>query len=156
MLNCLGPFLKQKRRFVRIFIMKKKKANCAKPAQASCRRKAKAALNISRSFLRSRDGSEVPNVKGREGGENFIQFCLAPAIFMVKFNMAAEVRDETESGHNYSSNQTLFPILGSESKSVGASYDLLFPCASPKVEELAANVDKGKSNVVARLVESSF
>lgn len=63
--------------------------------------------------------------------------------------MAAEGTDKTEyvSEHKYPSNQTLFPILGSESKSVGASYGHLFPFASSKVEKLATDVDKGKANV---------
>ena len=62
--------------------------------------------------------------------------------------MAAENESAKDNAkHKHSSNQTLFPILGSESKSVGASCGLLFPCASSKVEKLAADDDKGKSNM---------
>ena len=38
------------------------------------------------------------------------------------------------------SKQTLFPVLGAS----GASGSLLFPCASVKVEERAADFGKGK------------
>lgn len=79
--------------------------------------------------------------KGREGRERG-KFVLRPRSFSI-FKMA----DETEnvSKPKYPSNPTLFPILRSENTSAATSYGLLFPCASSKVKEPAANVDKGKS-----------
>ena len=60
----------------------------------------------------------------------------------------AETTDNTDSvSHNkYVSNQTLFPILGSQGKSAGTSRGLIFPCASSSVETKSAYVDKGRLN----------
>ena len=60
----------------------------------------------------------------------------------------AEMTDKAGSlsKNKYPSNQTLFPILGSQNESVGTSRGLLFPCASSKVEKQSADVDKGRLN----------
>ena len=97
------------------------------------------ATSVSRSFLRSRDVALY--VKGREGGERFV---LRPR-YSRHFKMAEKTdKADSVSQNKYLSNQTLFPILGSQSKSVEASRGLIFPCASSDVEKQSADVDKGK------------
>lgn len=54
---------------------------------------------------------------------------------------------DSVSKNKYLSNQTLFPILGPQSKSLGTSCRLIFPSTSSNVEkQSAADVDKGKLN----------
>ena len=127
-----------KRRFVRIFVTKKKIVNCAKPAQAICQWRA----TVSRSFFAfprrccERDG------KGGRG-----EVCFAPAKFL-DYSKMAEKTDKADfvSQNIYPSNQSLFPILGSQNKSFGTSRGFTFPCASSNVETQSESVDKGKLN----------
>jgi len=60
----------------------------------------------------------------------------------------AEKTDKADSvsKNRYLSNQTLFPILGSQNKPVGTSRGLVFPCASSHAERQSADVDDGKPN----------
>ena len=60
----------------------------------------------------------------------------------------AEQTDEADfvSQNEYLSNQSLFPILGSQNKSVGTSRGLTFPCTSFNVETQSEDVVKGKLN----------
>lgn len=77
--------------------------------------------------------------KGERG-----KVCLAPAVFLDNSKMAEKNEPEFVSQKKYPSNQSLFPILGSQNISVGTSRGLTFSCASSNVEAQSEDVDKGK------------
>lgn len=113
---------------------KKKRVNCAKPAQASCQ------WRVFPAFF-----SAFPRrCSARKGKGGRGKVCLAPAIFW-SFKMAEKTdKADSVSKTKYLPNQTLFPILGTQSKSVGTSRGLIFPCASSNVETQPVDVDSGK------------
>ena len=69
-----------------------------------------------------------------------------PAVFLDYSKMAEKDKADFVSQNKYVSNQSLFPILSSQNKSVGTSHGLTFPCTSFNVETQSEDVVKGKLN----------
>ena len=84
----------------------------------------------------------VLSCQGREGRDGNYLLCARDFVIENVFKMADGRENELEPKHLPS--QTLFPILGTERGVSKASGSLIFPSASFKVEERAADFGRGK------------